>query len=162
MCPQAPTYPGPVSDDGGRPAIGGWLSGPGGPREPKQDYAGQDLGRPERGPGSVATLTRRAGALLVDWLVALLVGRTLLEGLSSFGPLLVFAVVQVLLVGTLGYSFGHRLLGLVVERPRGGPAGPVAALVRTLLLVLVIPAVVLDEDGRGLHDRAAGTVVVRR
>ena len=31
-----------------------------------------------------------------------------------------------------------------------------------LLLVLVIPAVVMDEDGRGLHDRAAGTVVVRR
>jgi len=38
----------------------------------------------------------------------------------------------------------------------------VAALVRTLLLGLVIPAVVTDDDGRGLHDRAAGTVVVRR
>lgn len=101
-------------------------------------------------------------ALLVDWLLAVLVGQTLLPQLDSFGPLLVFAVVQVLLVGTLGYAVGHRLLGLQVERPGGGPAGPVAALVRTFLIVLVVPALVVDEDGRGLHDRAAGTVVVRR
>ncbi|CPU67518.1 Conserved membrane protein of uncharacterised function [Mycobacteroides abscessus] len=34
-------------------------------------------------------------------------------------------------------------------------------LLRTVLLCLVIPAVVWDADGRGLHDRAAGTVLVR-
>jgi uncharacterized RDD family membrane protein YckC len=34
--------------------------------------------------------------------------------------------------------------------------------VRTALLCLVIPAVVWDADGRGLHDKAAGTVIVRR
>lgn len=151
-----------MADDGGRPAIGGWLSGPGGPREPSQGYAGEGFGRPPRGSGSVAGLTRRAVALVVDWLLALLVGETLLPGLDSFAPLLVFAVVQVLLVGTLGFGVGHLLLGIRVERPWGGPAGPVAALVRTLLLVLVVPAVVMDDDGRGLHDRAAGTLVVRR
>lgn len=151
-----------MTEDGGRPALGGWLSGPGGPRVPEQAHAGQRLGRPREGSGSVAPLTRRALALLLDWLLALLVGETLLPGLSSFAPLLVFAVVQVVLVGTLGYGVGHRLLGMRVERPLGGPAGPLAALVRTLLLVLVVPAVVVDDDGRGLHDRAAGTVVVRR
>jgi hypothetical protein len=31
----------------------------------------------------------------------------------------------------------------------------------TLLLCLVIPAVVMDSDGRGLHDRAVGSIVVR-
>jgi hypothetical protein len=34
-------------------------------------------------------------------------------------------------------------------------------LVRTALLCLVIPAIVVDRDGRGLHDRAAASVVVR-
>ena len=137
------------------------MSGQDGPRESEQEYAGQRLGRPRQGSGSVAPLTRRGAALLVDWLLALLVGETLLPGLSSFAPLLVFAVVQVVLVGTLGSGVGHWLLDMRVERPTGGPAGPLAALVRTLLLVLVVPAVVVDEDGRGLHDRAAGTVVVR-
>lgn len=107
-------------------------------------------------------MTRRVLALLVDWLLALVVSRTLLDSLSSFGPLVVFAVVQVLLVGTIGFGVGHRAFGLVVRRPDGSPAGPVAALVRTLLLALVVPAVITDEDGRGVHDRAAGTVVVRR
>ncbi len=150
-----------MAEDGGSRAAGGWLDGPGGPKEPTQHYPGERLGRPREGGGSVAPLTRRSVALLVDWLLALLVGETLLPGLSSFAPLLVFAVVQVLLVGTLGHSVGHRLLGLRVERPLGGPAGPASALLRTVLLLLVVPAVVLDEDNRGLHDRAAGTVVVR-
>jgi uncharacterized RDD family membrane protein YckC len=42
----------------------------------------------------------------------------------------------------------------------GLPRWP-AIVVRTGLLLLVLPAVVYDRDGRGLHDRAAGTVVVR-
>ncbi len=130
--------------------------------EPTQEFTGQRLGRPPSGPGSVASLTRRALALGLDWGLALLVGRTLLPDLSSFGPLVVFGVVQVLLVGSIGFSVGHRLLGLVVVRLDSGPAGPLAALLRTALLVLVIPAAVMDDDGRGLHDRAAGTVVVRR
>lgn len=149
-------------DDVRRRALGGWLSGPGGPRDSTQAHPGQRLGRPAAGPGSVATVGRRALALLVDWLLAVLVAGTFLDGLRSFGPLVVFVVVQVLLVGTIGTAVGHRLLGLVVVRPDGSPVGPVPALVRTLLLALVIPAVVLDEDSRGLHDRAAGTVVVRR
>ncbi|MFE4466652.1 RDD family protein, partial [Oerskovia sp. NPDC056781] len=30
-----------------------------------------------------------------------------------------------------------------------------------VLLCLVVPAVVWDGDGRGMHDKAAGTVIVR-
>jgi uncharacterized RDD family membrane protein YckC len=33
--------------------------------------------------------------------------------------------------------------------------------VRTLLLCLFVPAVVVGRDGRGLHDLAAGTRIVR-
>jgi hypothetical protein len=34
-------------------------------------------------------------------------------------------------------------------------------VLRTLLICLVIPALVLDSDGRGLHDRAVDSVVLR-
>jgi uncharacterized RDD family membrane protein YckC len=47
-----------------------------------------------------------------------------------------------------------------VVRLDGRPVGLLWSLVRTLLLVLVIPALVWDRDYRGLHDRAAGTVVI--
>ena len=34
-------------------------------------------------------------------------------------------------------------------------------MLRTVLICLVIPPLVWDSDGRGLHDRAVNTVVVR-
>ena len=40
-------------------------------------------------------------------------------------------------------------------------AGLRAAAPRFVLLCLLIPALISDRDGRGLHDQAAGTVVVR-
>lgn len=113
-------------------------------------------------PARSALWGRRLVALVIDWTACLLIARTLLPYEGSFVPLAVFAAEQVVLVGTIGFSLGHRLLGLRVERPGGGPAGPVAALVRTALLLLVIPAVLTDGEGVGLHDRAAGTRIIRR
>jgi hypothetical protein len=43
----------------------------------------------------------------------------------------------------------------------GGRIGVRRPVVRSVLLVLVIPAVVWDLDQRGLHDRVAGTILVR-
>ena len=43
----------------------------------------------------------------------------------------------------------------------GKPVGFVWALVRTLLLLAVVPPLVFDRDLRGLHDKAANTVVIR-
>jgi hypothetical protein len=34
-------------------------------------------------------------------------------------------------------------------------------VVRTALVALFVPAVITDADQRGLHDRAAGTLLVR-
>ena len=34
-------------------------------------------------------------------------------------------------------------------------------IVRTVLLCLFLPAMFWDKDGRGLHDKSAGTVIVR-
>jgi uncharacterized sporulation protein YeaH/YhbH (DUF444 family) len=44
---------------------------------------------------------------------------------------------------------------------RSQRAGFTAAVIRTVLLCLLIPPVVYNADGRGLHDRAAGTIVLR-
>jgi uncharacterized RDD family membrane protein YckC len=77
-------------------------------------------------------------------------------------PLLVFFVENVLLLSTLRSTFGMRLVGLRVDRVgTTEPASPLRIALRSLLLCLVIPATIWDRDGRGLHDKAAGTVVVR-
>ena len=104
---------------------------------------------------------RRLVALLVDWLACTLVSLAFFGG-DGWATLAVFTAEQVLLVATLGASFGHALLGLRVRALTGGPAGPTGALVRSLLLALAVPALVWDVDQRGLHDRLAQTVLVRR
>ena len=122
---------------------------------------------PDRGPGSLARIGRRVIAILVDWLVCNVIAIGFLHyrlgegGLGSFKPLAVFVLMNLLLVGTLGSTIGHRLLGLRVVRLGGASAGPLAALVRTVLLAVVIPAVIWDRDTRGFHDKLAGTVLVR-
>lgn len=158
--------------------MGSWLEG--GPSG-EQGGRGARLGLPAQGPGAAAGLGRRAAALVVDWTVCLLMSATffpatregsVLERADSLVTLAIFAAENLLLVGLLGFTLGHRLLGLRVRTAGVGPDGPVAddgrapglvrGFVRTLLLCAVIPAVVWDADGRGLHDRAAGTAIVRR
>jgi uncharacterized RDD family membrane protein YckC len=56
---------------------------------------------------------------------------------------------------------GKRVLGIRVVRLDGRPVGLGWALVRTILLLFVVPALITDRDLRGLHDRAANTIVIR-
>src|SRR5690625_2550293 len=124
-------------------------------------WPGGRLGLPETGPGSLGRLGRRIGALWIDWLLALAIS----AGFFSNEPIItlaIFAVENLLLVSTLGFTIGHRIFGMRVVRLDSTPmVGIFRGLVRTLLLCLVIPAVVWDSDGRGLHDRLAGTLLVR-
>lgn len=114
------------------------------------------------------SLGRRLVALVIDWFVAVLsaavVAQTAVppEGLrDSFIVSGVFIVEVGLLVGLLGFSIGKRLAGLRVEGHDGGPIGVPRALLRTFLLSLVIPALVMTDERRGLHDLAAGSRVIR-
>jgi uncharacterized RDD family membrane protein YckC len=148
----------------GRRDVGGWLDGPQLPSSGASRYPGERLGRPQTGPGSVGRFGRRLVGVAVDWGFSLLIATGLLRplGWGSFAPLAGFLTIHVLLVGTAGFTPGHGVVGLRVARLDGGLPGPVRSLVRSVLLCLVIPAFVWDADQRGLHDKAAGTIVVRR
>ncbi|MEV5439443.1 RDD family protein [Streptomyces sp. NPDC052682] len=151
-----------------RQAIGSWLSGP---RAAMEDagadfgYRGERLGLPKEGPGSIARPGRRLGALAVDWGLCLLIAYGLLthgyNQATSNWALLIFFVLSVLTVGTVGFTPGKRLFGLRVLALETGTVNPLRALLRSVLLCLAIPALIWDRDGRGLHDRLAGTVEVR-
>lgn len=127
-------------------------------------WAGERIGLPESGSGSLATMPRRIGAIVVDWGIALLISHAFF-GDNSWATLFIFGGMQFLLVGTVGYSFGHRLFGMQVVTLGGSKKGYVGlykSFIRALLLCLVIPVSIWDADNRGLHDKAAGTVLIRR
>jgi uncharacterized RDD family membrane protein YckC len=137
---------------------GSWLSGVASAGE-TGEYPGQQLGLPESGPGSVAGVGRRLGALLIDWLLceAIAIGAFHQQYLT----IVVFAVETYLLTALTGYTAGKRVLGLRVARLDGKPVGLLWALVRTVLFLAVVPPLVFDSDLRGLHDKAANTIVLR-
>jgi uncharacterized RDD family membrane protein YckC len=123
-------------------------------------FPGERLGFPEVGRGSVARPGRRLAALAIDWACAVLISVAFFH-YNQWVTLEVFAIVQIVFLPTLGASPGHRLVGLRLALLRGGWVGLWRPIVRTALLVLVIPAVIWDADQRGLHDKAAGTVLLR-
>jgi uncharacterized RDD family membrane protein YckC len=126
------------------------------------DYAGERFGLPERGPRSVASIGRRLGALLIDWLVCLLIARAVFRSQYwQYWALAIFAVQDYLLTALTGLTLGKRVAGIRVARLGGKPVELGRSLLRTLLLLLVVPPLVTDRDLRGLHDRAAHTIVIR-
>lgn len=149
--------------------LGQWMLGPDRSSDPDRSYPGERLGRPETGSRSVAGTGRRLASLLIDWGLCLLIvrgffGPEALEGDASLAVVGVLVLENLLLIGTAGATLGQRLVGLRVERLNGGAPGPVRALVRAVLLGLALPALTMlwEEDRRGLHDIASGTLVTVR
>jgi hypothetical protein len=143
-----------------RRQAGSWLSG----RDPSSGddeyrFAGERLGLPEDGPRSVAGVGRRLGALVIDWLLCTVIALGVLH--DQYWTIAVFAAEIYLLTAATGFSVGKRLLGMRVVRLDGKPVGFLWSLVRLVLLLAVVPPLVFDKDLRGLHDKAAGTVVIR-
>jgi uncharacterized RDD family membrane protein YckC len=128
----------------------------------EQEYAGQRLGLPEEGPGSVASWGRRIAALFLDWLASLLVAQAVIGNTDGFVTMGVFLAEVTLFTALAGGSFAQLALRVAVIRLDGKRVNLFQALLRTALICLVIPPVVFDRDNRGLHDLAMGTVTVNR
>jgi uncharacterized RDD family membrane protein YckC len=115
---------------------------------------------------------RRLLALLIDWVLCELIVSAVTHHSvtkvndSSYLPTQYWTPVacfleMYVLTALSGLTIGKRLLGLRVIRTDGGRPGFAWAALRTILLFLVVPPLLSDRDLRGLHDRAADTVVVR-
>jgi len=131
------------------------------PVPPAPDWPGQRLGLPKSGPRSVGRLGRRIGALTIDWMIAVVIS----AAFFSYQPLVTLAIfvgLQVLMTVVVNASIGHAILGLRVVPIEGGLLGVWRPFVRALLIALVIPALLWDENNRGLHDRLTRTILLRR
>jgi uncharacterized RDD family membrane protein YckC len=123
------------------------------------------------------TIGIRLGGIALDWALCLVISSAIFpspafadstglvklflagQPLATLG---IWAVQHFVLVALLGMTYGHRFFKMRVVRNDGTRyPGMLAALKRTVLLALVIPAVVWDNEGRGLHDRVAGTHLIR-
>ena len=163
--------------DGGDPASGSTAperpvrsprprpeAAPPGGDEP-EGYPGDRLGLPETGPGSVATLARRGGQFLLDALLGgLLAAVFTYPALPQNWSLLTWAILMIVPVAVVGATPAMALLGLRVvrlDRPESAGVGLLWTLVRTASVFFIVPALIMDRDSRGIHDRASRTVVIR-
>lgn len=148
---------------------GSWLSGSNSALpnddDTEQAYQGEKLGLPKFGEGALAPTARRAAALFIDWITSMGVAALILAGniggSISTVTLAVWFVIGVLSVTFFSFTPGQLFMGIRVSRVDApGRVGFARALVRSLILMFVVPAVVTDADSRGMHDRATGTALV--
>jgi uncharacterized RDD family membrane protein YckC len=136
-------------------------------------YSGGDRGRSDSRSNlaavtdavedTVPSFAKRFGALFVDWLLCLLVSGLFVADLrtATWEPLAVLVVEYALFIGLFTQTPGMRIAKIrCVDAPGGGAIGIPRAMLRGLLLCLVIPALIMDKERRGLHDKAARSVII--
>jgi uncharacterized RDD family membrane protein YckC len=127
---------------------------------------GVRLGLPASGRGSVAGVGRRLLGVVLDGVASYLVASLFVQRTQGGVPTpggwasVAFLVESVVLLSLTGQTLGMAAVRVRVVSLDGRRINPWWALVRTVLLLLLIPAVVWDSDHRGLHDKASGVVVV--
>jgi hypothetical protein len=135
------------------------------PAETPRRWPGETFGLPESGPRSVGRLGRRLIAIVIDWLIAYGASWLFFQNKDgSTNPWItlgIFAMLQLVFLLFFNGSIGQLLLRMRLVPVRGGAMAPWRPLLRTVLLCLAVPALLWDREQRGLHDRAAGTVLVR-
>lgn len=117
----------------------------------------------ESKPGSVALLAPRVGAFLIDIVLsALVAGIFTAPELPRNRSLLVFAVLYFGFTLLAQQTPGMRLLRMrVVRVDRSVPIGLWRSVLRTVGVILLLPPLLRDEEGRSLHDRLTQTAVIR-
>lgn len=153
--------------------LGSWLSGPQAALEDglaQQDYQGEFLGLPQQGNGSLASQLQRVGALMIDWTLAWLSSALLINfaklniGMDvSTATYLLWLVLGIVFVSLFAQTPGQAVVGIGVARIDQPlqRVGLLRAIVRSVLIAFIAPAVITDADNRGMHDRATGTALIR-
>lgn len=108
------------------------------------------------------SLLRRFCALLVDWFLCL--GVTLFfrdYQHAGLWPLAVLVLEYAFFIGLFGQTPGMYIASIrCVSHADGSRIGILRAGLRGLLLCLVLPPFLMDDERRGLHDRVVGSVVL--
>lgn len=118
----------------------------------------------------IASWPRRLFALLIDWVACWLVTLAIV-GVEAYNdpsqrgvsliPLGVFVLEAGIGTALAGGSFGQLVTRIRVLRTDGQPVSLLMALLRSLMIVLVVPPLVFKPDGRGLHDMATKSAAFR-
>ncbi len=124
-----------------------------------QPTSSPDSPRTEDHPASLA---RRFGALLVDWILCLLVAGVFARPQrDGWAPPVVLLAEYTFFLGLFTQTPGMWLARIrCVDVETGGRLGLFRAALRGGLLCLFVPALIMDKRQRGLHDRVAGSIVV--
>ena len=137
--------------------------------EETSPYAGEELGLPAEGRGSLASWRARVAALILDWAASMAIAVGLFgtsvvtgNGWQAWTTLAVFLVESTVLVTVASGSFGQLLCRIAVVRLDSRPVGLPRAVMRQALICLALPPLIIGPDRRGLQDLAANTVVVNR
>ncbi|WP_245867778.1 RDD family protein [Pontimonas salivibrio] len=124
-------------------------------------WPGKRFGLPEEGPRSTPGWNRRIAGIIIDWVLALGLS-ALFFGFNNLSILGVFVLLHIIGGLLAAGSPGHLLMKIRIAPIAGGRLGILAPVVRPLLIALVIPALMSDDDRRGAHDRLVGTILVTR
>ena len=109
-----------------------------------------------------ASLLRRFGALMIDWISCLLVTGTFTSAIAEpWVPVAILIGEYGFFVGLAGQTPGMWVAGIrCVSVDDQQPVGIPRGLLRGVLLALFVPALIMDGDRRGVHDRLANTAVM--
>ncbi len=99
---------------------------------------------------------------MIDWILCLLISGLFGGAIAKpWLPVLILIAEYGFFIGLFGMTPGMRLARIrCVGFADGAPIGVPRALLRGVLLALVVPALIMDANLRGLHDLAARSIVV--
>ncbi|MGH3737205.1 MAG: RDD family protein [Micromonosporaceae bacterium] len=124
--------------------------------------ADDDFSPPDSDGADTAAYGARFLALLIDWVLCVM-----LAGLVARPPATGLWVYPFLIaeygffVGLYGQTPGMWLAKVRCASTTGdAPIGVLRAVLRTVLMCLVVPVLIMDQYGRGLHDKAANSVML--
>ena len=129
--------------------------------EADAEWPGKKFGLPQSGPRSVPGWNRRIAGLLIDWVLAMGVSAVFF-GFDSTAILLMYIALHIIGGLLVAGSPGHLITKIRIAPITGGRLGLLAPIVRPVLIALVIPPLLNDDDMRGAHDRLVGTILVSR